>query len=245
MPIIYHTGLTPPPFVDIDGFEICHYAVLNIEYESCNAPQDIIDFMKLAPIVLMMSQNAVKGLDKWLANYALEPNFFTDADFWTVGDRTYSCLQNILKIQSFYPNKMTGKGVLEALEEQNHSRVLLIAGQDPRKEFIEGLSSAGINYFHFPVYKTSCAGNPEFYSHFKNAESDYLLITSPSGVVGILASLSFQNLSKVKSRMISIGPTSSAAIRQNGGDVFFESEDQNINSLFNNLGRIIHEPFQP
>ena len=92
------------------------------------------------------------------------------------------------------------------------------------------------------MYKTSCAGNPEFYSHFKNAESDYLLITSPSGVVGILASLSFQNLSKVKSRMISIGPTTSDAIRQNGGDIFFESKDQNINSLFNNLGRIIHGP---
>ena len=158
MPIIYYTGLTPPPFVDIDGFEICHYAVLNIEYESCNAPQDIIDFMKLDPIVLMMSKNAVKGLDKWLANYALEPNFFADADFWTVGDRTHSCLKDTLEIQSSYPNNMTGKGVLEAFEKQNHSRVLLIAGQDLRKEFVDGLSSAGINFYHFSVYKTSFDG---------------------------------------------------------------------------------------
>ena len=241
MSVIYHTGLTKPPSVDIDGFEVCYCPVLKVEYESTNVPQDISDFLQLKPIVLMMSKNAVKGLDKWLNNYGMEPDFFAGADFWTVGDRTQVYLQRTLKIQSFYPEEMTGKGVLRALQEQNQSRILLISSQDPRMEFIEGLSLAGINYYHFSVYKTSCNENIEFSTHFKNDESNYLIITSPSTVDGILKSLSFPDLKKMKTRLISIGPTTSAAIRQNGGDVFLQSEAQNINALYENLGSLILE----
>ena len=51
----------------------------------------------------------------------------------------------------------------------------------------------------------------------------------------------FSDLKKMKSRLISIGPTTSAAIRQNGGDVFLQSEAQNINALYENLGSLILE----
>ena len=136
---------------------------------------------------------------------------------------------------------MSGEGVLKALQKQNQYKILLISSQDPRKEFIEGLSLAGINYYHFSVYKTSCNENIEFSTHFKNDESNYLIITSPSTVDGILKSLSFSDLTKMKSRLISIGPTTSAAIRKNGGDVFLQSEAQNINSLYENLGSLILE----
>ena len=241
MSVIYHTGLTKPPSVDIDGFEVYYYPVLKVEYESINVPQDISDFLQVKPIVLIMSKNAVTGLDKWLDNFGLEPVFFAGTDFWTVGDRTQAYLQRTLEIQSFYPEEMTGKGVLRALQEQNQSRILLISSQDPRKEFIEGLSLAGINYYHFSVYKTSCNENIEFSAHFKNDESNYLIITSPSTVDGILKSLSFSDLKKMKSRLISIGPTTSAAIRKNGGDVFLQSEAQNINALYENLGSLILE----
>ncbi len=241
MSVIYHTGLTKPPSVNIDGFEVYYYPVLKVEYESSNVPQDIKDFLQVNPIVLMMSKNAVTGLDQWLDNFALEPDFFAGADFWTVGDRTQKYLYKTLEIQSFYPKEISGAGVLKALQDQNQYRILLISSQDPRKEFIEGLSLAGINYFHFSVYKISYNENIEFYAHFKNYESNYLIITSPSTVDGILKSLSLSDLTKMKSQLISIGPTTSAAIRKNGGDVFLESQVQNINALYENLGSLILE----
>ena len=139
IPVIYHTGLTPPPPSCIDGFKISHYPVLTVEYASSNAPKDISDILQLNPIVLLMSKNAVIGLDKWCTHFDLESDFFADADFWTVGDRTHACLKNILGIQAFYPDKMTGQGIIEALKKKNRSRVLLISGQNPRQEFIEGL----------------------------------------------------------------------------------------------------------
>ena len=146
IPVIYHTGLTPPPPVHIAGYEVRYFSVLKVEYESSNAPQDISDIILMDPIVLMMSKNAVTGLDKWLDNFGLGPDFFAGADFWTVGDRTQAYLQKTLEIQSFYPEEMTGEGVLKALQKQNKDRILLISSQNPRKEFIEGLTLAEINY---------------------------------------------------------------------------------------------------
>ena len=236
---IYHTGLTPPRSVKIDGFEIFHYPVLKVDYESNNVPQDIRDILQLDPIVLMMSKNAVLGLQQWISHFDLESDFFSDTKIWTVGDRTHACLKDILGIQSYYPNEMTGKGVTKALHKQNHFRVLLISGYTLRQEFIDGLSLVGVNFFHFPVYKTTCVESIEFSTHFKNAESNYLIITSPSGVDGILKSLSLSDLSKMKNQIISIGPTTSAAIRQKCGDVFLESEVQNIMALYDNLKDII------
>ena len=241
IPIIYHTGLTPPPSMNIDDFEICHYPVLKVEYESSNMPQDISDILQFNPIVLMMSKNAVIGLDKWLAHFGLGSDFFACNNFWTVGDRTHACLMNFLGIPSFYPDTMTGEGVLQSLQKQNHSRVLIISGQNPRQDFIEGLSSAGINFFHFAVYQTSYAVSSEFSTNFKNSKSNYLIITSPSAVGGILRSLSLLDLSRLKCRIISIGPTTSAAIRQNGGDVFLESDVPNINALYDSLDKLIAE----
>jgi uroporphyrinogen-III synthase len=156
-----------------------------------------------------------------------------------VGDRTHACLKNILGISSFFPDVMTGKGVLQVLQKQNISKVLLVSGQDPRKEFVDGLSSAGINFFHFPVYKIHINENSKFSVHFNDDLSNYLIITSPSSVDGILKILSLQDLSELKTRIISIGPTTSEAILQNKGDVFFESEVQNINVLYDHLESII------
>ena len=235
IPIIYHTGLTPPPSLDSNVFEIYHYPVLKVEYESSNIPCDISDFLQMDPIVLIMSKNAVIGLNNWLESYGKESNFFSCAKFWTIGDRTNQYLQNALNIQSFYPEEMTGKGVLLALQEKDHSKVLLVSGQNPRKEFIEDLNSAGINFFHFSVYKIKCEGNTTFSANFINNESNYLVITSPSSIVGILKSLSLLDLSNLKTRIISIGPTTSAAICENGGDIFLESKVQNINLIYENL----------
>tara|TARA_B100000315_G_scaffold245010_1_gene270360 strand:+ start:76 stop:816 length:741 start_codon:yes stop_codon:yes gene_type:complete len=234
-PIIYHTGLTPPPSVDLAGFEICYYPVLKVEYETHNIPQDFSDILHADPIILLMSKNAVFGLDNWLTHFGLSADFFTNAEFWTVGAKTHACLNNILGIRSFYPDEMTGKGVLKVLSKQNNSKVLLISSHDPQQYFIEGLSSAGIIFFHFPVYKIHIIKSPEFSTYFQNIESNYIIITSPSSVNGILSSLALSDLSQLNTKIISIGPTTSTAICQQGGDVFHESEVQDINVLYNNL----------
>ena len=54
-----------------------------------------------------------------------------------------------------------------------------------------------------------------------------------------MKSLSVAELSQIKPRIISIGPTTSEAIRNNGGNVYLESEIQNIDLLYDNIENII------
>ena len=60
---------------------------------------------------------------------------------------------DVLKIESFHPSQMTGKGVLNALINNKKSKIILISGNDPQEEFIEALNTSGINFFHFPLYE--------------------------------------------------------------------------------------------
>ena len=60
---------------------------------------------------------------------------------------------------------------------------------------------------------------------------------------GILKSLSCSDMSKVKTRIISIGPTTSKAIRANGGEVFMQSEYQNMKVLYDNLENLILDDY--
>ena len=116
---------------------------------------------------------------------------------------------------------------------------MLICGQEPQNEFIINLNKSRINYFHFPVYDLSINDSVEFLTDFQNNETNYLVITSPSSVDGVLKRLAFDDLSKIKAQIISIGPTTSAAIKNNNGQVFHESRKQNINDLYADLRKLI------
>ena len=99
--IIYHVGLTPPPKSDYGKFKICHHPVLKVEYESINAPEDIRDILHVNPVILIMSKNAVIGLEKWLHRYDINDTFFQGATFWTVGEKTHSFLKILITISQF------------------------------------------------------------------------------------------------------------------------------------------------
>jgi len=240
MSYIYHIGLTPPSkSIIIQDYTISYYPVLSVEYAHCNAPQDLSDILYSNPVILMMSKNAVIGLEKWLHHYNLDATYFQNYTFWTIGDRTHAYLQKNLDIASVYPEDMTGSGIIEKLHVENISRILLIAGQKPRDEFVEGLLQADITFFHFPVYEVQVKENADFSANFINNSSNYIIITSPSSVRGILHSLSIVDLSHLQAQIISIGPTTSKAIRDNGGTVFYESTVQNIKTLYKNLENIL------
>ena len=237
--IIYHVGLTPPPKLDYGKFKICHHPVLKVEYESINAPEDIRDILHVNPVVLVMSKNAVIGLEKWLHRYDIDDTFFKGATFWTVGEKTHSFLKEALQISSSYPKIMTGDGLIDVLVQNNESRVLLISGSDPRKEFIQSFNVAKLNYFHFPVYTTQVLEASDLSIAFRDTATNFLVMTSPSCIHGLKKNLDIPDLSSLKTKIITIGPTTSEAIRQHSGRVFRESRMPDINFLYENLDDLI------
>ncbi len=234
-PIIYHTGITSPPEINFNQFEVMHTPTIAVEFKNHHIPQDITEFLKSNPVAIIMSKNAVSGLKKWLEKYNLAMDFFGETQFWTVGERTHQHLMDELSMESWHPDLMTGEGIIQALAEKNQFRILLISAHEPRKSFIEGLKSAEIHYFHFPVYATRILSNSDFSAQFVDHENNFLVSTSPSTLDGIMKSLSINNLANLKTKLVSIGPTTSSAIRERNGIVYLESSEQKISSLYSEI----------
>ena len=234
-PIIYHTGITPPPEIHTHQIEILHTPTITVEFKNHHIPQDISEFLKSNPVAVIMSKNAVYGLKKWLEKYNLSIDVFENIPFWTVGERTHQHLLDELGVKYWHPKLMTGEGIIQSLVEKNQSRILLISAHEPRQSFIDGLTSAGIRFFHFPVYATKIFSNPDFTTQFIDHENNFLVCTSPSTIDGIMKSLSITSLVDLKTKLVSIGPTTSSAIREREGVVYHESSEQTISSLYSEI----------
>ena len=113
-PSVYHVGLTPPPSIEIDGFQIHYFPVLDVIFKSSHMPEDIREVLKQRPIIVLMSKNSVFGLETWLKRHSLDSDYFNN-EFWTVGERTQAHLRDVFKIEANCPSLMTGKGLIAAL----------------------------------------------------------------------------------------------------------------------------------
>ena len=236
--IVYHVGLTSPPTLEFDEFEISCHPLLKVDYISFHLKENLDEMLKQNPVLVLMSKNSVFGLETWLKRNSLESNYFNH-DFWTVGERTHDHLRNILGIEAFYPTPMTGKGLIEALNDEGKSKIILICGKNPQKKFINGLYVRDINFFHFPVYELKNKSDMDFVVNFQNNQSNYIVITSPSAIGSILTNLEINDLSQLKVKIISIGPTTTEAIMESKGIVFHESKSQNISLLYEELKHVI------
>ena len=234
-PIIFHTGLTPPPEIKYNHFEILHTPTITVEFNHHHIPQDIVEYLKSNPAAIIMSKNAVSGLKKWLEKYNLSMDIFGDTPFWTVGEQTHQNLLDELGIESWHPELMTGEGIIQSLIEKNQNRILLISAHEPQQNFIDGLRTAGIHFFHFPTYTTQILSDAKLTAEFIDDENNFIVCTSPSTVDGILKSLSLTHLADLKTKLISIGPTTSSAIREREGFVYHESSEQKISTLYSEI----------
>jgi uroporphyrinogen-III synthase len=182
-----------------------------------------------------MSKNAVSGLKQWLKKYNLSMDVFGNTPFWTVGEQTHQNLLDELGIESWHPELMTGEGIIQSLIEKDQNRILLISAHEPQQNFIDGLRTAGIHFFHFPTYTTQILSDAKLTAEFIDDENNFIVCTSPSTVDGILKSLSLTHLADLKTKLISIGPTTSSAIRERGGFVYHESSEQKISTLYSEI----------
>jgi uroporphyrinogen-III synthase len=237
-PLVYHVGLTSPPTLEFDAFKILCHPLLQVDYSSFHLKEDLDEILKQDPALVLMSKNSVFGLDAWLKRHSLDSDYFNN-EFWTVGERTQAHLRDVFEIEANCPSLMTGKGLIAALNDGGKSTIILICGKNPQADFIQGLHACKINFFHFPVYEIKNRKDMQFSDHFQNSDTNYIVITSPSVISGVLNNLELADLSQVKANIISIGPTTTEAIKKEKGQVFHESKIQNITSLYDDLNHVI------
>jgi uroporphyrinogen-III synthase len=237
--LIFHTGLTPPNPISANGLKVVHTPVIQVCSEYDHEPHSIQAALSSVNLILLMSKNAVDGLKNWLGKNQLSISFFKNLPFWTVGVRTGNYLKRELGASAWYPQQMTGDGVIQSLLENNHTSILLISAKHPRNEFLESLTENKITFFHFPVYHTQMCENEEFSQQFSaKGNSSVIVFTSPSTVQGTLNSLSIPNFTGLDCKLVSIGPTTSGEIEHWGGEIYYESKYQDIDKLYSELAAL-------
>ena len=232
--IIYHLGLTQPPFYQKENIKVIHTPVIRVEYYHHHSVNDIKTALVANPIIILMSKSAVNGLYKWMLSYGIEKDFFKSYIFWSVGNNTKEYLQSKIGINSVCPKKTTNEGLLIKLTSENIRKIILIGNQSIQKVIKEKLCLINITCFHFIVYKNLLNIDLHLINNFDNNSSNYVVFTSPSTVKGFLENLSL-DLSRSKIKIISIGPTTTKTIKKYGGTVYYESQFQDIKYLYNHV----------
>jgi len=230
--IIFHLGLTQPPFYQKENIKVIHTPVIRVEYCHHHSVNDIKKTLVANPIIILMSKSAVNGLYKWMLSYGIEKDFFKSHIFWSIGENTKKYLQSKIGINSICPEKTTNDGLLIKLKSKNIRKIILIGNQSIQKIIKEKLCLMNITCFHFIVYKNLLNIDLDLINTFDDNNSSYVVFTSPSTVTGFLENLSL-DLSRSKIKIISIGPTTTKTIIKYGGTVYYESQFQDINYLYN------------
>lgn len=235
---IFHLGTSIPSSI-LNKFDIMHTEVIQISYQSSMQPEDINEFLKHNPIILILSKSGIYGFKKWLNRFNINENRFKEYSFWTVGEKTYECLMEELSISSQYPKKMTGIAAITNINQLYNRNILLVCGSSIRSDLKSSIIASKMNYYHFPVYKTELIKNKIFQSSFQNNRNEYIIFTSPSTVDGLIYNLSCDNLELIKSNLISIGSTTSQYIKDKQGKIFYESTYPSIINLYDQLNDLI------
>ncbi len=229
---VFYTGLCLPR-VDIPSqMRLNHTPTIRVSFDCGGKSEDAVEFIKLRPIPVFMSRNAVKGFNRWLKTKDIVS--FTSPHCWCVGKSTADELTATFDWTVKIPQVSTSSGMMAALNEQDVP-ILLVAAKQTRGELIRWMRERRQPAMHLPVYETFAIRNDLLRCTFQNLPDDLVVFTSPSTVSGFLETLDLHDLTTIVSRLVSIGPTTSAAIRSSNGEVYQEAEKQDTLSLFNNI----------
>jgi uroporphyrinogen-III synthase len=152
-----------------------------------------------------------------------------------IGPSTAAMLAEHLRPADLVASRSTGEGLVQSLREvarPDDGVVLLPAAREGRTVLQHELRAAGYRVTHLPIYETVTAG-PDEGPVALPPQVDYVLFTSPSTVTGFLARVGMPSGAVA----VSIGPTTSAALRARGLTVTREASQQTLDGLVEALTR--------
>ncbi len=229
-PTILYTGLSKNKSIQSlpEGVNYYHVPTIRIEYEHPEDFAPVSEWLNREPYVVFFSKNGVIGLERWVR----EENLSLPLDrstVWAVGKATAEMVREKFGLSAVRPPKQNSIGLIRAFETIPPKPVLLFSARKSRPQFPLWLEKQGWEYRRVVVYATRIIHNQSLAELFRNKPDEYIVFTSPSTVKGFLKSTGLPNLENVESRLISIGPTTSAEIQSSGGHIFEELVTPDIN----------------
>src|SRR5688572_6814790 len=160
-----------------------------------------------------------------------------------VGEATAAALSDLHLRVDLQPKKASGEELAEELikrESIDSAKILVITGNKNREVLVEKLHEARAIVDTLPVYKTEetdLAADPVA-GDFKARGADAILFASPSAVQSFFDQAAALKLGTKARKPLagSIGPTTTAAMKQLGVPVDFEAGEPSLDALVAALG---------
>jgi uroporphyrinogen-III synthase len=239
---ILYTGLSNNQSLQSlpDGIDYYHVPTIRIEYKHPEDFAPVLEWLNREPYVVFFSKNGVIGLEHWVREERLSLPFHR-LTVWAVGNATAETVRETFGFPAIQPPKQNSAGLIQAFERLPPKPVVLFSAKKSRPQFPQWLEKQGWEYLCVVVYATRILSNKDVPKHFRNKPDEYIVFTSPSTVKGFLKSTGLPNLESLDSRLISIGPATSAEIQSSGGNVFEELVTPDIKNYLKGIARLQNE----
>jgi len=192
--------------------------------------------------IVLTSANAV---ERWTrrANELQSAAFSSSNKIAAVGVATARQIERLGMRVDLIPNNYSADGLLAAFGAQLHGKKFLLPrGNLARPELPRALKARGAEVHEVVVYRTESGlrSTADGVAQIERGEVDVITFASPSAVEGFAASVSDEKLVHGRFVAASIGPTTSAALRQHGFEVPIEAVPSTLDALAEAIVRYFH-----
>ncbi|WP_372370311.1 uroporphyrinogen-III synthase [Candidatus Uabimicrobium sp. HlEnr_7] len=216
---IFYTGSKTPP----KDQTIIWTPTIEITYTLPHNEKQLLEMLGTKCNCVFFSKHGVIGFQKYFP--LLKHKVFA------VGKSTKDLIESKWKILAQQPKEQNAEGMIRLFRKTLPYPTVVIQGNKGRKDFSDWLYEEQWNFIAISVYRTDCTVNKVLRAQWSNNENDYVFFTSPSTIQGFLKTVNSESLQNIKSKIISIGPTTSSAVKNSNGVVYYESPYPNITKL--------------
>jgi uroporphyrinogen III methyltransferase/synthase len=184
--------------------------------------------LKTYDLVCLTSPNGVRLLFERLFEAGLDARAFAGVTVAAIGPGTTAALRERGVIADIVPERSVAESLLEALAGRPAKRALVARARDARDVLPTGLREQGAEVEILPLYETVAESlSPAQLEAL--ARADYVTFTSSSTVERLLDAAGGRGLGHA--RLVSIGPVTSATLRERGLQPDVEAEAHDIDGL--------------
>jgi uroporphyrinogen III methyltransferase / synthase len=185
-------------------------------------------------LVCLTSANGVEGLFERLASGGRDARALCAARVAAIGVGTAAALAAHGITPDVLPERALAEALVQALEQVPVRRALIARASRAREVLPDALRARGVQVDVLEVYETLAEPlAPELLE--RAAGADYITFTSASSVSSFLEAAAGQAGISPSARIASIGPVTSAALREHGLQAHVEASRHDIDGLLESL----------
>lgn len=217
------------------GAEVIETPAISVGYREDDSVHAAIEQVASFDLVAFTSTNGVRSFFSALHTAGLDARALSGIEFATVGAATAEELRAYGVIADHLPDRAVSEGLLELFADQDldGKRVLLAVASESRHVLGEGLAELGAEVHKVAFYDTVHEALDDDRAAAV-AEADFVTFASGSAVHSLVRSLGGSGALAAPA-LVSIGPTTSAALREHSLEPDTEATRHEIDGLIDAL----------